>query len=509
MRTRNAILWATALLCCALPTLADGLTIADAKLLPNDSSVSLSAKVVTYASTDFFYVEEDDQTCGIRVEKVAHGLTVGVRVDVEGTLQTNGDNERYIAATSCASNGAGTIEPLFMNNKAVGGWDWQYDSATGKGQIGISGAVGLNNIGLLVRIQGRVMQGAPGDTEPMYVDDGSGAHVRVVLPPGVTSPGYGARIAASGVVSCVKLHHQVTGPTNPTYQDFQQRVVLATSVETVAAAPVWNFTGEMVYIPAGSFLMGNSGVGNDLYYDQVGACVGEKPQHSVYLSAYYIGKYEVTRGEYRAFVNAGGYSNPAYWSSDGWSWRVNNSRTQPGYWDAVQDFGAGPFTQTDNHPVVGVSYYEAEAFCAWAGGHLPTEAQWERAARWTGSHPNVYPWGGTWNDEYCNNYWDSNPAGGGYGSTQTAPVGSYSNYGSPSGCQDMAGNVWELCKDWYWGIYYSQSPSSDPQGPASGKLRVLRGGCWSSTGNYGRCAYRGRVAPDSLGWDDSGFRLAR
>lgn len=265
---------------------------------------------------------------------------------------------------------------------------------------------------------------------------------------------------------------------------------------------------EMIYIPAGSFLMGNSGIGNDLYYDQLGRCESEKPQHSIYLSGYYIGKYEVTRGEYRAFMNAGGYSNSSYWSAEGWNWRVNNSRTEPYCWAANQDWGSGTFTQTDSHPVVGVCYYEAEAFCNWAGGHLPTEAQWERAARWTGSHPNVYPWGDTWNQEYCNNYYDSNPAGGGYQGYQTAPVGSYPSGASPCGCQDMAGNVWEWCRDWYSSSYYSQSPSSDPQGPTSGSSRVLRGGGWDLDDYHSRCAGRYYDLPYDF-WYDFGFRMAR
>ncbi len=238
----------------------------------------------------------------------------------------------------------------------------------------------------------------------------------------------------------------------------------------------------------------------------------EKPQHSVYLSQYQIGKYEVTRGQYRKFMAAGGYSTRSYWSAAGWAWK--GSRKEPRYWAADQDWASEhgedpqPFTQTDSHPVVGVTYYEAEAFCNWAGGHLPTEAQWEKAARWTGSYPNVYPWGNVWDAEKCNNYGDHNSAGGGYLRWQTAPVGSYPSGASPYGLQDMAGNVWEWCRDWYSSSYYSVSPSTDPQGPTSGGYRVLRGGGWRGSDYGNRCADRSDDDPNS-NWSSHGFRLAR
>ncbi len=264
---------------------------------------------------------------------------------------------------------------------------------------------------------------------------------------------------------------------------------------------------EMVYIRPGAFLMGNNGSEPYLYSNEL-------PQHSVYLSGYWIGKYEVTRREYRQFTDAGGYSNPAYWSSVGWEWKLSKSRTEPDYWTADQDWASywpkapQPFTQTDYHPVVGVSYYEAEAYCAWAGAHLPTEAQWEKAARWTGSYPNVYPWGNAWDSERCNNYYDHSAAGGGYERYQTAPVGSYPSGASPYGLQDMAGNVWEWCRDWYSSRYYSVSPSTDPQGPSGGSHRVLRGGGWYGSDSSSRCATRGGNPP--YGWDiHSGFRVAR
>ena len=272
------------------------------------------------------------------------------------------------------------------------------------------------------------------------------------------------------------------------------------SVLTVTGA-VEHYVGpaatEMVYIPAGSFLMGNNGSEPYSYSSEL-------PQHSVYLSEYWIGKHEVTRGEYRRFMEAGGYRNPAYWSSAGWSWKVSNSRTEPRYWAAEQTWYTGQtFTQTQSHPVVGVSYYEAEAYCAWAGGHLPTEAQWEKAARWTGSYPNVYPWGNEWDDEKCNNWYDHNSAGGGYQRYQTAPVGSYPSGASPYGLQDMAGNVWEWVADWYVSYPGSTSPFD-----YTGSYRVLRGGSWYDGVIDNRCADRSSYFPNYWNYY-YGFRLVR
>jgi iron(II)-dependent oxidoreductase len=286
--------------------------------------------------------------------------------------------------------------------------------------------------------------------------------------------------------------------------DFDFNLVITNFGNTV------HYTGPMIYIPAGGFQMGNSGVGDDAVNGQT----DEFPQHVVNLSGYWIGKYEVTRGEYKKFMDANGYNNPAYWSTEGWSWKVSKGRTQPDYWlPASQDWGSGTFIQTDSYPVVGVSYYEAEAFCNWAGGHLPTEAQWEKAARWDDArlHSNVYPWGDAWDSQKCNNWYDSLYLG-----CQTAPVGSYASDASPYGCMDMAGNVLEWCKDWYSATYYSISPANDPLGPSSFDTgaRVLRGGGWGSasdSGSNSRAAYRGisyYLDPGSY-WGDGGFRLAR
>ncbi|MCX6343506.1 MAG: formylglycine-generating enzyme family protein [Armatimonadetes bacterium] len=267
---------------------------------------------------------------------------------------------------------------------------------------------------------------------------------------------------------------------------------------------------KMISIPAGSFLMGNSGVGNDATMAGDLEDSNEMPQRSVTLRAYSIGKYEVTRGQFRKFMKAGGYLKKAYWSTAGWKWKISKKRSTPAYWAAKQTWINGKsFTQTDNHPVVGVTYYEAEAFCNWAGGHLPTEAQWERAARWTGTHANIYPWGDEWASGNCNSLCDNNSAGGGKNGYQTASVGSFPSGKSPSGCQDMAGNVWEWCKDWHNSTYYANSPKNDPQGPASGGYRVLRGGSWGDAESSCRCACRGFGSKPSESDVISGFRLAR
>jgi len=326
----------------------------------------------------------------------------------------------------------------------------------------------------------RDLQYSPTPPNPIKV----AGRVTSVLPLKV-SDGEG-EITVAGVEAAMSDFLVVTG-------DWDGSVLTVTGLVEYLVGPA---ATEMVYISAGSFLMGNNG--SEPYTRPE-----ELPQHTVDLSRFWIGKYEVTRCEYRCFMEAGGYSNPAYWSSDGWSWKVSQGRTEPGNWAEEQDWGSGLFAQTDSHPVVGVSYHEAEAYCNWAGGHLPTEAQWEKAARWTGSYPNVYPWGNVWDAEKCNNWYDTNPAGGGYKCRQTAPAGSYPAGASPSGCQDMAGNVWEWCQDWYKSYPGSSSPFDYTDG-----FRVLRGGCYTNYNSDCRAATRNSEFPVGY-WYLYGFRVAR
>jgi formylglycine-generating enzyme required for sulfatase activity len=197
----------------------------------------------------------------------------------------------------------------------------------------------------------------------------------------------------------------------------------------------------MVFIPEGEFTMG-SNTGDD----------DEKPPHPVFLDAFWIDKFEVTNTQYAMCLNAGVCKPPS----------SNNSNTRNGY------FGIPQF---NNYPVVYVSWEDANRYCGWAGKRLPTEAEWEKAARGTDSR--VYPWGNTFDKNLLNSYES--------GKGDTTAVGSYPpNSASPYGAMDMAGNVWEWVADWYGDNYYTTSPRNNPKGLLSGQYRVLRGGAWGS-----------------------------
>jgi len=294
-----------------------------------------------------------------------------------------------------------------------------------------------------------------------------------------------------------------------------------TAVSTSAPA---DRLGELITIPEGGFTMGNKR-----------GPVEERPEHSVHLPTYQIGKYEVTRGEYRRFIEAGGYHDPKYWSPEGWVWKEGNvivhagmhgnvsygarpasqgKRNAPDHWEAEQewighDFKHPRFTQTDRHPVVGVTYYEAEAYCKWAGGRLPTEAEHEKAARWNGTNSHLYPWGDTWDPEKSNNPDDHHPAGGGHRVNQSAPVGSYPAGASPYGCLDMVGNAYEWIAD------QARSYPGNPKPFDHAGYHFVKGGCWDDGPFSVRCAYRGWYLPpgsSGTGPGDSdymGFRVAR
>jgi len=226
----------------------------------------------------------------------------------------------------------------------------------------------------------------------------------------------------------------------------------------------------MVFIPAAEFTMGgNEGSSN------------EKPVHTVYLDAFWIDKFEVTNALYKKCMDAGKCSAPS----------STQSSTRNSYYGN---------SQYDNYPVTYVSWNDANAFCSWAGKRLPTEAEWEKAAR--GTDGRVYPWGNTFDGAKVNSG-DSNPRPG-----DTTEVGKYPGGASPYGALDMAGNVWEWVADWYGDNYYANSPRNNPKGPTSGTARVLRGGSWDYDQGYVRVSNRYSSTPVIRG-SIVGFRCAQ
>jgi formylglycine-generating enzyme required for sulfatase activity len=232
----------------------------------------------------------------------------------------------------------------------------------------------------------------------------------------------------------------------------------------------------MVRVPAGTFTMGSS------EYDD------EKPVHDVYVDEFWIDKYEVTNRQYKRFCDATDRSYPL-----------------------DPDFLGMPnyFENKPEYPVVNVSWEDAQAYCAWAGKRLPTEAEWEKAARGTDSRK--YPWGNAapsgsrcnYADKRTDYSWRDRNADDGY--ARTAPVGTFPAGASPYGCQDMAGNVWEWCSDWYDKDYYGNTAKNNPGGPSSGSSRVIRGGSWICHATNLRCSDRFDSDPASRHYN-LGFR---
>lgn len=210
----------------------------------------------------------------------------------------------------------------------------------------------------------------------------------------------------------------------------------------------------------------------------------EAPVHGVYLDAFQIGRYPVTVAEYRRFIEDEGYEDRRCWVHGGFG-----DCRAPNQWEEQ--------VLHPTRPVVYVSWYEAAAYCGWAGGRLPTEAEWERAAR--GPEGRKYPWGGEAPDATRANFYETGPK-------QTTPVGLYPRGATPEGIRDMAGNVWEWVADWKGS--YPQKAVRNPRGQDTGSARVLRGGCWSLNQRYLRAAYRYGFVPGNR-YYYCGFRCAR
>jgi formylglycine-generating enzyme required for sulfatase activity len=242
---------------------------------------------------------------------------------------------------------------------------------------------------------------------------------------------------------------------------------------------------EMVLVPAGEFLMGS--VDSDEY-----AASDEKPQHKVYLDSFYMDLTEVTNAMYRECVEVGACSSPYNKGSATRILYFNN----PEY---------------DHYPVIYVDWAQARDYCQWRGARLPTEAEWEKAAR--GADGRIFPPGNIFDgsqmnfcDRNCTLEWADKIIDDGY--ADTSPVGSYPGGASPYGLLDMAGNVWEWVNDRYLATYYFDAPFENPMGPPSGQARIIRGGSWLSVLVDLRVTTRGQLAP-SRRVNDIGFRCAR
>jgi len=248
----------------------------------------------------------------------------------------------------------------------------------------------------------------------------------------------------------------------------------------------------------------------------------ERPRHRVYLDPYEIARYPTTNAMFAHFIAAGGYQDERWWTeaiAEGYwkdgrvkDWVTDDWYNQPRYWEDAK-------WNNPSQPVVGVNWYEAVAYCHWLtatldDGHtycLPTEAEWERAARGfpstsqgegTGEGVCRYPWGNEWQEDHCN----SKEAGLGV----TSPVGIFPQGAAGGVIHDMVGNVWEWCWDWYGEAYYARCRDvRNPTGPEKGEYRVLRGGSWYSDGpERCRCGYRYRGYPWN-GGNYGGFRCVR
>ena len=232
----------------------------------------------------------------------------------------------------------------------------------------------------------------------------------------------------------------------------------------------------MILVPAGPFPMGVPKGDRDGGRD-------EYPRHEVVLDNYYIDIYEVTHGRYAEFVKATGHRtpvNPKYPKRTLWKDRLPDSLAE--------------------RPVINVDWQDADAYCRWAGKRLPTEAEWEKAAR--GTDDRRFPWG---NVEPTHKHLNFNQQW--RGEKTLMPVGSYEAGKSPFGAYDMAGNVWEWVADWYDPLYYEKSPAVNPKGPDTGTYKVLRSSGWSVETPLVRLFTRVKSDPTNRN-DSTGFRCA-
>jgi formylglycine-generating enzyme required for sulfatase activity len=373
----------------------------------------------------------------------------------------------------------------------------QYGNLSGEGQfvfMRAGGAVGLlsvrSRVAGVTLFAGSQRLGTLQDSEPVVSE----------LPPGI----YRLRAEKRGHRT---WEREVRIPE-------YQRVEVTIDIEPLSGEPRTSLTGEdgaeMVLVPAGPFWMGSTEaeVAAALKFcgtSTTGACGGGDlaqrglPRRRVTLDAFHIDRYEVTNALFARFVTATTHRTNAEIAGSSWFWALRDKGwgVEPisnATWRSVDSKSAPP---PDDHPVVHVSWFDATAYCRWAGKRLPTEAEWEKAAR--GEEGREFPWGEQWAKNRAN---IANTVGG------TTAVGQYPMGASPYGVLDMTGNVWEWVNDWYDVEYYKTGVAKNPPGPATGSLRVTRGGGWFAPPIMSRASARWRGNP-GLANNNLGFRCAR
>ncbi len=243
---------------------------------------------------------------------------------------------------------------------------------------------------------------------------------------------------------------------------------------------------DRVLVPAGDFTFGGPGPDSE---------VPARPARRVFVSAFRIDRYPVTVAAYASFLHAGGYRNRRHWTERGWAWRSENGIVQPRFWGEAE----WSAYLSPNHPVVGVSAHEADAYAAWCGARLPTEAEWEKACR--GDDGRLYPWGASWVDDACGMR--------GYGPRGTVPIGTFPRGRTALGVSDMVGSVWQWCRDV---ADDGESPGDsdpwvDPDDYDDEAPRVTRGGAWNTL-RWSVCATSRNAYPPAAQFSNLGFRLA-